>query len=196
MYCDDIQNQKMGIYTNSITKATMVKALLDVIKENPELVKSKFLIDQLSSIERSNSSKTITSPGFTDLFMASCFCAYVKEKKWLDIAPLINKSQSTINQDILNNIKGVISASNDKKYFTPEIEKIGGIPIINVNKDEQKKNKINPDDLSYKELEMFKIINSSYKNERSESDDPDEKYYNLYKEENELDFFGNISEKE
>jgi hypothetical protein len=193
MYCEDYKNQKFGIYTSGTTKATMVKALLDIIKENPELVKSKFLIDQLSSIERSNSSKTITSPGFTDLFMASCFCAYVKEKKWLDIAPLINKSQSTINQNTFDNIKGVISASNDKKYFTPEIETMAGIPLINVDRDKQKKEKINPDDLSYKELEMFKIINSSYKNDKFESDDPDEKYYNLYREENQMDFFGNIT---
>jgi hypothetical protein len=190
MYCEDEKKGKFGIYTNSVTKATMVKALLDIIKETPELIKSKFLIDQLSSIERSNSSQSITSPGFTDLFMASCFCAYVREKKWLEIAPLLNKNQDIINKDITNNLKIMISSNNDQKFINPEIEFTHGMPVISVKKD-LTADQIKKNELPYKELEMFKMIGQTFQYKEY---DKNNEYIDLYNLENEkiIDFFGNI----
>ncbi len=122
-YSSFIYNDKKddrGINTNTLTKDLMFARFYQYVKDNPNCINSEVLISQLATIERTNSG-TIKSKTYSDLFMASCFCAYVRSKKTLEILPLIgetsfqnNEKQSKqfINQIKLNNNK--IETDEDK----------------------------------------------------------------------------------
>ncbi len=82
-------NEEWGISTTGISKDHMIGCLTEVIKENPDTIKSQELINQLSAIERTRGG-SISSETFSDLFMASCFCAYARKMRAMEIMPLIN----------------------------------------------------------------------------------------------------------
>ena len=81
--------EEWGISTTGISKDHMIGCLTEIIKEDPAVIKSQELINQLSSIERTRGG-SISSETFSDLFMASCFCAYARKMKAIEIMPLIN----------------------------------------------------------------------------------------------------------
>ena len=66
----------------------MIGCLTEILKEDPSIIKSQELINQISGIER-NRGGSISSETFSDLFMASCFCAYVRKMTAIDILPKI-----------------------------------------------------------------------------------------------------------
>ena len=66
----------------------MIGCLTEVLKEDPSIIKSQELVNQISGIER-NRGGSISSDTFSDLFMASCFCAYVRKMTAIDIMPQI-----------------------------------------------------------------------------------------------------------
>lgn len=79
---------EFGISTTSISKDLMIGCLTEVLKEDPKVIRSQELINQISSIER-NKGASISSDTFSDLFMASCFCAYVRKMTAIDVMPQI-----------------------------------------------------------------------------------------------------------
>ena len=84
------KDDKYGVSTTGMTKPLMVGCLTQFINENTDCIKSQKLIDQFGNIEKTNSG-TVKSTGYSDLFMASCFCALVRQKKALDIMPIITQ---------------------------------------------------------------------------------------------------------
>ena len=109
---DDNDNDR-GINTNTKTKELQFARFYQYVRENPECINSETLIAQLATIERTNSG-LIKSKTYSDLFMAACFCAYVRAKKSLDILPLLGEtslentkkqSKELIDQMRLNNVK-------------------------------------------------------------------------------------------
>ena len=82
------KSKEFGISTTGISKDLMIGCLTEVLKEDPSIIKSQELINQISGIER-NRGGSISSETFSDLFMASCFCAYVRKMTAINILPQI-----------------------------------------------------------------------------------------------------------
>lgn len=79
LYSDDEKEFKYGINTNSKTKDQMITIFFDYINSSPELIHSSDLIEQLSVIEKKHNGSVSAKSGYhDDLFMACCFCAYVR----------------------------------------------------------------------------------------------------------------------
>jgi hypothetical protein len=106
-------SKEYGINTNTKTKELMIACLYQEIKDNPSIVKSETLIAQLSTIERSNSG-TVSSKSYSDLFMATCFCAYVRKLKNLEIMPLLEYSSEDLNKQFLEDISITAKYSDPK----------------------------------------------------------------------------------
>ena len=111
--------KEYGINTNTKTKELMVSLLYQEIKENPHIIKSEDLINQLSTIERSNRG-TISSTSYSDMFMASCFCAFTRKQKSLDIMPLLSFTSQDLNNQFLEEVKSVAKFSDPKTKLKEE----------------------------------------------------------------------------
>jgi hypothetical protein len=109
----DMQDHEYGINTNTRSKELMVSLLYDSLKEFPSRLKSQDLIAQMSSIQRSNRG-IIKSSGYSDMFMASCFCAYVRKMTELQILPLLDFSNAQISQNFFQSIKSAADMMNTK----------------------------------------------------------------------------------
>lgn len=125
---------EFGVSTNTQTKELMVSLLYDNIKESPELIKSQNFISQLSSIQRTNRG-TIKSGGYSDMFMAGAFCAYVRKMKHLEILPMLDYSNRQIQQNFFDTIKTAAQMMNTKiinktmeSTFDPTLINITNIP--------------------------------------------------------------------
>lgn len=120
-----------GINTNSKVKPTMISFFYDLVTQNPQLLKSEALINQLNLIERkSNGTISSKSGGHDDLFMASCLCAYVKKISVLEYEPLLGLSAHLQNQQNINKIKGAI-----RLHSETNLKNTSGIKI-SYNKEE------------------------------------------------------------
>ena len=53
--------------------------------------------------------------------MASCFCAYVRKMKELDILPLLSYGNSDVNKNNFEAIKGLMEATSPLKYAKKSI---------------------------------------------------------------------------
>lgn len=109
----DMQNHEYGINTNVRSKELMVSLLYDLLKEDPRRLKSQDLIAQMSSIQKSNRG-VIKSSGYSDMFMASCFCAYVRKMSELQILPQLDYSSVQISQNFFQSIKSTAELMNTK----------------------------------------------------------------------------------
>jgi len=109
----DMQDHEYGINTNTRSKELMVSLLYDSLKEYPSRLKSQDLIAQMSSIQRSNRG-IIKSSGYSDMFMACCFCAYVRKMTQLQILPLLDFSNAQISQNFFQSIKSAADMMNTK----------------------------------------------------------------------------------
>jgi len=118
----NIMKDKYGIQTTGLSKPLMVGCLTQFINENPAGIKSTELIDQLSSIEKTTSG-SIKSSGYSDLFMAACFCALVRNKKAMEILPLIEtKTPSLQGQDFLEQYSELINTKSLKVKKLNKVE--------------------------------------------------------------------------
>lgn len=109
-----VQTDKIGIKTTGLTKPLMVGCLLEYIKENGSGFKSQRLINQFSNIEKTNTGN-IKSAGYTDLFMSACFCAYVRNKRAIQIMPIISMNDpGEYAEQQLNNFSNIIGMGNVK----------------------------------------------------------------------------------
>jgi len=111
MYKDN--GNDLGIKTTGMTKSLMVGCFMQALNENPNIIKSQTLIDQLSGIEKTNSG-TFKSNGYDDLFMASCFCALTRSKKYMEIGPLLNSDSKKDMQTHYNSITSLINTFDPK----------------------------------------------------------------------------------
>lgn len=91
----------------------MVSMLYDYIKESPEALKSQDFITQLSAIQRTNRG-TIRTSGFSDMFMAASFCAYVRHATTLEILPLLGFTNTQIQENFFNVVKTAAEMMNTK----------------------------------------------------------------------------------
>lgn len=83
------KHDKYGVSTTGLTKPLMVGCLTQFVNENNKCIKSQKLVDQFSNIEKTGTGN-IKSIGYSDLFMAVCFTAYVRKKRAMDILPIIS----------------------------------------------------------------------------------------------------------
>jgi hypothetical protein len=120
----DIMKDKYGVQTTGLSKPFMVGCLTQFVGENPKVIISSNLIDQFSSIEKT-SSGNIKSTGYSDLFMAACFCALVRNKKAMEILPLIEtKSVNIQGQQFLDQYTQILNiGSIHQKSFGEKISK-------------------------------------------------------------------------
>jgi hypothetical protein len=109
----DMVDHEYGINTNVRSKELMVSLLYDLLKEGPYRLKSQDLIAQMSSIQKSNRG-VIKSSGYSDMFMASCFCAYVRKMTELQILPQLDYSNAQISQNFFQSIKSAADLMNTK----------------------------------------------------------------------------------
>lgn len=104
-----------GIATTGKTKPIMVAEAYSHINEHPETFHSQDLVNQLNSIERNNAGQ-VTSSSYTDMFMATCFCAYVRKMRELDILPLLRFNESEIQEKNYLAVKTLIGAVSPRIY--------------------------------------------------------------------------------
>jgi hypothetical protein len=97
----------------------MIGCLTEIIKENPSVIKSQSLINQMSAIER-NRGGSISSDTFSDLFMGSCFCAYVRKMKAVEILPLITLGADVVDAARTETLKSFINLNTN--IITPQEE--------------------------------------------------------------------------
>lgn len=90
----------------------MIGCLTEILKEDPTVIKSQELINQISAIERTRSGN-IGSNTFSDLFMAASFSAYVRKMKSVDIMPIIKLGVHVVQQGIYENLKEFININLD-----------------------------------------------------------------------------------
>ena len=108
-----IRPRQDGINTNSRTKDLMIGFFNSFIIDNPECIHSSKLIDEINVIERkSNGSISAQTGHHDDLFMASCFCAYVKKIANLEISPFIGHTGENISTGYISNLVKIISDEN------------------------------------------------------------------------------------
>lgn len=111
----EIDKHEFGIKTTSLTKPLMAGFILQAINENPSGIRSQDLKNQCSSVERTQGG-SITSKTWYDLFMASCFCAYVRNKKALEILPLVQHSPEEVQKMRFSDMRNMFDISNPHKY--------------------------------------------------------------------------------
>jgi len=109
--------EEWGISTTGISKDHMIGCFTEIIKENPTAIKSQELINQLSAIERTRGG-SISSETFSDLFMASCFCAYARKMKAMEIMPLINIGREEVVKNKYDIFKSFVEVNTNKFQTT------------------------------------------------------------------------------
>lgn len=110
---DMIEKHEFGISTTGKSKELMVSLFYDHINQNPQCLKSQNLIAQLATIQRSNRG-TIKASGFSDMFMSGSFCAYVRNRTYLDILPLLGQSNKQVQDTFFNSVKTAAEMMNVK----------------------------------------------------------------------------------
>ena len=118
MHAEDDRKRKDGKYgisTTGLSKPLMIGCFQECIRENPTGVKSKDLINQCSNIEKTNTN-AIKATGYSDLFMASCFCALTRKQRALDIMPQIQYSAEELEERFMNTVKSVAGMTGPKSY--------------------------------------------------------------------------------
>jgi hypothetical protein len=138
-----------GIVTSTRTKDQMISLLYEVFNNNPSNIHSSDLISQLSVIEKKiNGAISASSGHHDDLFMASCFCAYIRKNAAMDIEPLIdiNPAQFQLKQDnLVTNLMSINNTPNVKqiKSYYGDVEHT----IFHSNKEEEDEDEIDYSDL-------------------------------------------------
>lgn len=107
---------EFGIKTTGQSKNLFIGCLMEFVNANPKHFKSKDLINQFSSMERRQGG-AIKSTGYSDLFMAACFCAYVRKSKELEILPQVQFSTRQLQDKYMDDIKFVSSLTNPKSIL-------------------------------------------------------------------------------
>lgn len=105
-----------GITTTGKTKELEVAAFLDYYNQNPKIIRSRRLLDQMSAIYRTYAG-TIKSDSYTDLFMAACFCAYTRKKTYLKILPMLDIPQEEYVKNEEEVIKMNLKMNNPNDYL-------------------------------------------------------------------------------
>jgi hypothetical protein len=112
--------EEWGISTTGISKDLMIGCLVEILKEDPKVIKSQELINQLSGIERTRGG-SISSESFSDLFMATCFAAYARKMRAMEIMPLITMGRKKFTQQKFNTFKDFIDINvGDNTPDNPE----------------------------------------------------------------------------
>jgi hypothetical protein len=99
MYSPDLKdgNRKFGINTNMRTKDKMISYFCDYIGDDPELISSNNLINELATVERKSNDTISAQKGcHDDAFMAASLCAFVKKLSALEYESQINIDAKTI----------------------------------------------------------------------------------------------------
>ncbi len=107
---------EVGIKTTGMTKPLMAGCLVETINENPAGFKSRELVNQFGTIEKTNTG-TIRGTSYSDLFMAACFCAYTRKRKAMDIMPKIQFSNQELQSQLLDTVKSAASVTNTKEFI-------------------------------------------------------------------------------
>lgn len=110
---NDIYKEQYGIKTTGMTKPLMIGIIIEFLQEKEIEIKSSDLVSQFGCIERSPGG-TIKATSYSDLFMATCFCSYVRRKKAIDIMPLVERTQRELDNKFFKNIKTVTSLMNPR----------------------------------------------------------------------------------
>ena len=109
----DPYDDKFGITTTGTSKPVLLGTLLELVNDYPENICSSRLIGQFGSLHRT-SGGTIKSSSYSDLAMASSFCAYARKYKALEILPKIHFTSRELESKKFDNFKQVINILNTK----------------------------------------------------------------------------------
>jgi len=122
---DMTDKDEFGISTTGQSKELMVSLFYDHINQNPGCLKSQNLIAQLGTIQRSNRG-TVKGSGYSDMFMSGSFCAYVRNKTYLDILPLLGQSNKQVQDTFFNSVKTAAEMMNVKLIIKNSIQQETG----------------------------------------------------------------------
>jgi len=128
-------NEEFGIKTTGISKPLMFGTLIEVISEFPNNINSQTLISQYGSIRRM-ASGSIKSSSYSDLAMASAFCAFARKYKALEIMPMIYFSEKEIEQKKYSTFKSIFNEMAVKKDIDLKRESSLGDPYEQDDYDE------------------------------------------------------------
>lgn len=148
LYKDNVgKHDEYGTKTTGLTKPLMVGCLVEFLNENEDVsnINSELLIEQFGTIEKTNSG-SITSSSYSDLFMATCFCAYLRKKKALDIMPLIELGQKEYDNRLSTQYTQILSLSNTKNMLKQSSKDDDGFNSLFVGYSEEEFAGINNDD--------------------------------------------------
>jgi hypothetical protein len=97
-------------------KALMFGLVQENINQFKNIIKSEELIDEFSSIIQTSVGTIKPQEGtFSDLAMATCFCAIARKFKLLEILPLIEKTNVEIEDELLDRINYITNAMDLKQ---------------------------------------------------------------------------------
>lgn len=112
----------LGINTNPKTKDIIVSLGYENLTMNPKGVSSSDLIAELNVIERTSTGKVAAQRGYNDdLFMASCFCAYIGKLDSLDIVPLLGLENTQAATKYENQIVSTVKISTVQPKTVPPV---------------------------------------------------------------------------
>ena len=158
LYKEDLKHNKddkYGVSTTGMTKPLMVGCLTQFVNENTDCIKSQKLVDQFGNIEKTNSG-TIRANGYSDLFMAACFCALIRQKKALDIMPLITQgSPQEYQKKEINTFTEILGMSNKQNLMKNNKQKLSVDSFISA-------------DDSYDEDEVVDAFGSMFEDDQEE----------------------------
>lgn len=106
--------KQFGVKTTASSKPLFVGCLLELINENIKGFRSHNLIAQFSSIEKTQSG-SIKSSSYSDLFMASTFCAYVRKRRSLEILPQIEFTTKEIETKFEKEVTDLLDVTSIKR---------------------------------------------------------------------------------
>lgn len=110
---------EFGINTNVKTKELMVASFAEYLRDNPKGLRSGDLLSQLYGIERA-SLGTIRSKGSADLFMAACFCAYVRKVQFMELSRMVDFSPEKHEEEILDRVRQTVRGMSSVVRDEPE----------------------------------------------------------------------------
>lgn len=111
---DKLYKGDVGVKTTGLTKPLMVGCFIEYVKDNETCIKSQDLINQISAIEKTPSG-SIKCAIYSDLFMSTCFCAYVRKKMAVEIMPIITLSQKDQAMKVAKDVDLIISVNKTPK---------------------------------------------------------------------------------
>ena len=110
---DNTYQEQYGVKTTGMTKPLMIGLLVEAMNEDISCIRSRNLKLQCSAAYQTTAG-TVKFSTHSDLFMATCFCAFARKREFMKIMPLIAFTNEQLQNQYLNDIKDISQLSDPK----------------------------------------------------------------------------------